>query len=86
MRIETLTIAAGEALAQELKDKRALAGTFNLVKRPVFPERYMIVSASGRGEEFRAMTGLDPHGRRVTLLLNEVLAVLMLDATIAPLD
>jgi hypothetical protein len=85
MRIERLSKHEGEHLATALQERHDLEGTYELVQRPEDPGRYAINPARGDSGEFRVMVGRHPRRGRITLLVNTVEAVVMIDATSAPL-
>jgi hypothetical protein len=86
MRIERVSVAEGQRIASTLTQTRTLDGTYNLVKRPQFDDRYALVPASVGQGEFSAMVGSDHDRGWITLLQNTKEAVVVLGATMAPLD
>ena len=68
-----------------MNERIDLDGTYRLVPRDEDPSRYFITPELNGAGGFRAMVGNDHVRGRITLLINGNSAVIMLEATTAPL-
>jgi hypothetical protein len=85
VRIVRISVEEGFALAAALKMRTNLEGTYNLLKRPDTSDRYMLTPAAAHRGQYAAMTGADGRYGWVTLLQGFDDAVIVLEATQAPL-
>ena len=85
MKIERTTKARGDEIAAVLSERIELDGTYWLVPRQQDPSRFFITPAPQNAPGFKAMVGRSAKHGRITLLINEHSAVIMLGVTSAPL-
>lgn len=68
MRLHIMPLDRAADLERDLLDRREMAGTYDLVRKPGFDERWDVVKAAELTGEFTAVEGDDRHQGRVILL------------------
>lgn len=68
MRLHIMPLDRAADLERDLSDRREMAGTYDLVRKPGPDERWDVVKATERGGEFIAVEGNDRHQGDVIVL------------------